>query len=88
MIITIDQLQVLLLILARVAGLFIDSPVLSSKIIPSPAKVALCIWISMVLWFVVPLKGPIHPVAFFRAREPELQKVFTEQLQNNRNREE
>jgi len=59
MIITLEQLEVFLLILARVAGIFIEAPVLSTRTIPATIKVALAIWISMVLWFVVPLKGPL-----------------------------
>ncbi len=56
MVITFPQIEIFLLILARVAGLFIDAPLLSSKSIPSMVKVCLAVWISAVLWFVVPVK--------------------------------
>jgi len=46
-----------MLILARVAGLFIDAPVLSAKSIPSTVKTALAIWLTTVLWFVVPVRA-------------------------------
>ena len=56
MVITFPQIEVFLLVLARVAGLFIDAPVLSAKSIPTYVKTALAIWISALLWFVVPVK--------------------------------
>ncbi len=59
MIITLAQLEVFLLVFARMAGLFIEAPVLSTRLIPAMGKVALCVWISTVLWFVVPVKGPL-----------------------------
>jgi len=56
MVITLPQIEIFLLILARVAGLFIDAPLLSAKSIPSMVKICLAIWISAVLWFVVPIR--------------------------------
>lgn len=56
MVISLPQIEIFLLILARVAGLFIDAPLLSAKSIPSMVKMALAVWISTVLWFVVPVK--------------------------------
>jgi len=56
MVITFPQIEVFLLVLARVAGLFIEAPVLSAKSIPSYVKTALAIWIAALLWFVVPVK--------------------------------
>jgi flagellar biosynthetic protein FliR len=56
MVITYPQIEIFLLILARVAGLFIDAPLLSAKSIPSPVKICLAVWISAVLWFVVPVR--------------------------------
>lgn len=56
MVISLPQVEIFLLILARVAGLFIEAPLFSSKSIPSMIKVCLAIWISAVLWFVVPVK--------------------------------
>ncbi|MEK7376515.1 MAG: flagellar biosynthetic protein FliR, partial [Candidatus Margulisiibacteriota bacterium] len=54
MVITLPQLYVFLLILARVAGIFFTAPLLSSRTFPSSGKVALAIWVSAVLWFAVP----------------------------------
>ena len=55
MIISTPQLTVFFLILARIAGIFIQAPILNSKSIPFMIKSALAIWISLVLWFVVPV---------------------------------
>ncbi len=64
MIITLEQLEVFLLILARISGLFIAAPVLSTRLIPATIKIALSIWISIVLWFVVPIKSPLPTELF------------------------
>ena len=56
MVIALPQIEIFLLILARVAGLFIDAPLFSAKSIPAMVKVCLAIWISTVLWFVVPVR--------------------------------
>jgi flagellar biosynthetic protein FliR len=56
MIISYPQIEIFMLILARVAGLFIDAPILSAKSIPALVKICLAIWISAALWFVVPVK--------------------------------
>lgn len=45
---------VFLLVLARVIGLFVIAPLLSDKTIPQMIKVSFAIWISLLLWFVVP----------------------------------
>ncbi|NQT29909.1 MAG: flagellar biosynthetic protein FliR [Candidatus Saganbacteria bacterium] len=55
MIISIGQLVVFFLILGRIAGVFIQAPIFSSKSFPMFGKTALAIWISLVLWFVVPI---------------------------------
>ena len=54
MVITLPQLYVFLLILARVAGIFFTAPLLSSRTFPTSGKTALAVWISAVLWFAVP----------------------------------
>ena len=59
MIITLAQLEVFLLILSRILGIFIQAPILSTRLIPAYVKVAIGIWISIVLWFVVPLRGAL-----------------------------
>lgn len=64
MVINIAQLEVFMLILARMAGIFIQAPFLSTRTIPPLVKTALCVWIAAVLWFVIPLKGPLPPDTF------------------------
>ncbi|MCX5750881.1 MAG: flagellar biosynthetic protein FliR [Candidatus Saganbacteria bacterium] len=60
MILSSGQLIVFLLILARIAGLFIQAPIISSKAIPFALKTPLAIWITFVLWFTVPV-SPVLP---------------------------
>jgi len=48
-----------MLILARISGIFITSPLLKLRYIPSGVKMALIFWMAMVLWFVVPLSYPL-----------------------------
>ncbi len=54
MVLTLVQIEVFLLILARIAGLFIETPVLNAKTFPSSGKTALAIWISIIMLFFVP----------------------------------
>jgi len=56
MVISLPQIEIFLLILARVTGIFFDAPLFSAKSIPGPVKVCAAIWISAVLWFVIPVK--------------------------------
>lgn len=56
MVISFPQIEVFLLILARISGLFIDAPLFSAKSIPATVKVCLAVWISAILWFLVPIK--------------------------------
>lgn len=64
MILALPQIEVFLFILARIAGIFIQAPVFSSRTFPSGAKMALAIWIAAVLWFVVPVNLSLMPVNF------------------------
>jgi len=57
MVVTLPQLYIFLLILARVAGIFFEAPLFSARTFPSLAKTALAVWISLVLWSTVP--GPV-----------------------------
>jgi flagellar biosynthetic protein FliR len=79
MIITIPQLGVFLLIIDRIAGLVIEAPIFSTRLIPAMVKVCLAIWISIVLWFVVPLKAvlPADAGAFVLAMLIEFMIGFT-----------
>jgi flagellar biosynthesis protein FliR len=56
MVISFPQIELFLLIVARLVGLFLDAPVLSAKSIPMVIKVGLIIWLATVFWFVVPIK--------------------------------
>ncbi|MEE8638478.1 MAG: flagellar biosynthetic protein FliR [Candidatus Margulisiibacteriota bacterium] len=55
MIITIQQLVVFLLIIGRIAGVFLQAPIFNSRSFPFLAKTAIAIWMSIVLWFVTPI---------------------------------
>jgi len=64
--IPIPQLEIFFFILARIGGIFIQAPVLSSRSIPSTAKVALSFWIAGLLWYVTPVTPnlPNTPIGF------------------------
>jgi len=65
MVISLPQIEIFLLVLARVTGLFLEAPLFSSKTIPATLKICLAIWISAILWFVVPVKNlPDSLIAF------------------------
>ncbi len=55
MIISLEQLIVFLLILGRIAGVFLQAPILNSRSFPFFGKTAVAIWIAIVLWFVTPV---------------------------------
>lgn len=57
MVLTLVQVQVFVLILARISGIFVEAPVYSARTFPIPAKVALAIWISVLMWFSIPVKA-------------------------------
>jgi flagellar biosynthetic protein FliR len=79
MIISVQQLLVFFLILARIAGIFIQAPVFNSRSFPFYAKTAVAIWISLLLWFVVPIYQtlPDTPLAFILAAAFEVAIGFT-----------
>jgi len=66
MILSVAQVEVFFFILARIAGVFIQAPFFSSRSFVTSAKVALAIWLTIVLWFVTPITThlPTTPVAF------------------------
>lgn len=64
MIITIAQLETFLFILARIAGVFIQAPLFSSRSFPAPAKTAFAVWLAIILWFVTPV-SPALPTGIF-----------------------
>ncbi|MFH1386181.1 MAG: flagellar biosynthetic protein FliR [bacterium] len=64
MIISSIQLTAGLLILARIAGVFIQAPLFSSRSFPMQAKTAFAIWLAALLWFVTPI-SPGLPTDFF-----------------------
>lgn len=68
MVLGIPQIEIFLLIVARIAGLFIEAPLLSATSIPGTVKTAIVIWLAVVLWFVVPVRAlPDSIFAFFLA---------------------
>jgi len=56
MIITAAQIEVFLLIFARIIGIFIAAPLFSTRTFPATTKVAFAIWLAAVLWYVTPFK--------------------------------
>jgi len=61
MIISEGQLFVFILVLARISGVFTMAPVFSTRSFPGIAKTAFAIWISFVLWFVIPVNPNLIP---------------------------
>jgi len=59
MIISLGQLVVFFLILARIAGVFLQAPIFNSRSFPFFAKTAICVWTAIVLWFVTPVHGSL-----------------------------
>jgi flagellar biosynthetic protein FliR len=55
MIISLAQLIILLLIIGRIAGVFISAPIFNSRSLPFYAKTSMAIWLSILLWFVTPI---------------------------------
>jgi flagellar biosynthetic protein FliR len=55
MILNLQQLVVFALILGRIAGIFIQAPIFSSRSLPFAIKTAIAIWIAILLWFVTPV---------------------------------
>jgi len=60
MIISVPQLEVLTFIIARIAGIFIQAPIFSSRSIPTFSKTVFIIWLAIILWFVTPV-APVLP---------------------------
>jgi len=69
MIITVAQLEVFLLVLARIAGIFIQAPILSARSIPTSFKTGLAIWMALTLCFVIPVPKtlPVTSLEFILA---------------------
>lgn len=63
MIINLAQIEIFLFILARIAGVFIQAPLFSSRSFPTSAKTAFAVWLAIVLWFVTPV-APRLPTSF------------------------
>jgi flagellar biosynthetic protein FliR len=55
MILSVAQLEAFFFIIARIGGVLIQAPVLSSRSFTAPAKVAFCVWLALLLWFVTPV---------------------------------
>jgi flagellar biosynthesis protein FliR len=63
MIVGITQLEVFCFILARLAGIFIQAPLFNTRSIATSGKVALAVWLALLLWFVTPV-SPALPNSF------------------------
>lgn len=55
MIVSLQQLVVFVLIISRLAGVFLQAPIFNSRSFPGTAKTAFAIWLSILLWFVTPI---------------------------------
>jgi len=55
MALSLGQLSILVFILARIAGVFIQAPLFNSRSIPFGVKSGLAVWMAIVLWFVTPV---------------------------------
>lgn len=55
MIISLEQLVVLIMITARIGGVFIQAPIFNSRSFPTFAKTSIAIWIAILFWFVTPV---------------------------------
>jgi flagellar biosynthetic protein FliR len=55
MIISLEQLTVYMLIIGRIAGVFIQAPIFNSRSFPFLAKTAIAVWTAILLWFVTPI---------------------------------
>lgn len=64
MIISVPQLEVLIFIIARIGGVFIQAPLFSSRSFPAFGKTAFVVWLAIVLWFVTPAT-PVLPDNLF-----------------------
>lgn len=64
MIISLAQLEVFFFILARIVGVFFQAPLFSSRSFPAPAKIAFAIWLSIILWFVIPVSPTLSGSLF------------------------
>jgi len=65
MILSIAQLMVLVLVMARLFGMFMSAPVFSNRQILVPAKVAMMLWISGMILFLIPVPN-VLPQSFIQ----------------------
>jgi flagellar biosynthetic protein FliR len=61
MILSVPQLQIFMLIMARVTGLMVEVPIFSDRTINRSTRLAIIFWISFVLWTVMPFESAIFP---------------------------
>ena len=68
MVIGFEQVEIYLLILARIAGLFLEAPIFSSRSLPAFPKLVIAVWLAAILWFVIPVRYlPDTALAFLLA---------------------
>ena len=79
MILAVAQLEVFFLILARIAGVFIQAPIFSSRSFPATAKVAFAVWLTSTIWLVTPVATPLPPnmISFIFILTAEVMFGFT-----------
>ncbi|MFA5113713.1 MAG: flagellar biosynthetic protein FliR [Candidatus Margulisiibacteriota bacterium] len=78
MVLSLAQLEVFFFILGRIGGVFIQAPLFNSRSFFASAKVALVVWIALLLWFVTPVTPvlPTTPVGFVLALVAEVAVGF------------
>ncbi len=61
MVVSNFQIEVFMLVLARILGMFIMAPLFSARSIQMMGKLAIAVWASAVLWYVVPIVPELLP---------------------------
>jgi flagellar biosynthesis protein FliR len=62
MILNDSQFLVLFLIIARFLGMFVVAPLFSDRSVPQMIKLVFILWLSLILWFVVPVPAVLPTV--------------------------
>jgi flagellar biosynthetic protein FliR len=71
---TIQSLEVFLLILGRMVGFFFRVPFFNIRFIPAAVRIGLSFWTSLCLWFIIPLPKflPANLIGFLIAMSSEV----------------
>ena len=76
MLLNVNQVFIFMVIMARSIGLFLTAPFFSNRIISRTAKIGLIIWITITLWFVVPVPKTFMVGAFLPLILVLMQELF------------